>query len=144
VSCLLPYLSDEDPDVRRTVAGALGRIGSPSTAKPIAAALSQPGQPLLVRRALAAALVHASHLDVRQALLAALTDPDPQVRGYAAEALAQIGDETVYEALRKAQSDDGALLDGTVGDQAKRVLTMLERRGQTSATAPLTTEEEAK
>lgn len=143
VSCLLPYLSDEVPDVRRAVAGALGRIASPSTAKPIAAALSQSGQPLLVRRALAAALVRATHPDARRALLAALADPDPQVRGYAAEALGQLGDETVYAALREAQSDDGALLDGTVGDQARRALTMLERRGRASVTTPLPTEEEA-
>jgi HEAT repeat protein len=130
--CLLPLLADEDADVRCAAAGALGRIGSPASAKPLADALAQPGQPLLVRRSLAAALVRTAHPETQATLLAALSDPDPQVRGYAAEALGLIGDESTYAALSAAASDEGALLKGTVGSQARQALIMLERRGRRS------------
>jgi HEAT repeat protein len=135
VPCLLPYLTDNDADVRRAVAGALGRIGSPAAAKSLADALSQGGQPVLVRRALAAALIRTAHPEAQPTLLAVLfpgpeRDPDPQVRGYAAEALGQIGDEAAYAALSAASSDEGALLKGTVGDRARQALAALERRGR--------------
>jgi HEAT repeat protein len=128
--CLLPLLADEDSEVRCATAGALGRIGSPATAKPMADALILPGQPLLVRRALAAALVRTAHPEAQFALLAALSDADPQVRGYAAETLGHIGNETAIAALATASSDETALLQGTVGSQARQALTMLERRGR--------------
>jgi hypothetical protein len=130
--CLLPLLADEDSDVRCAVASALGRIGSPGTAKPMADALTLPGQPLLVRRALAAALVRTAHPEAQDALLAALSDADPQVRGYAAEALGHVGNEAVTAALSNAALDQTALLHGTVGSQAQQALAMLERRGRHS------------
>jgi HEAT repeat protein len=129
VRCLLPLLADQDAGVRCSAAAALGRIGNPATAQALADALSQPAQPLLVRRALAAALVRAAHPEAQPILMVALSDPDPQVRGYAAEALGQIGDESAGAALASASSDEGVLLNGTVGGQARRALTMLERRG---------------
>jgi HEAT repeat protein len=130
--CLLPLLTDEDSDVRCAAASALGRIGSPVTAKPMADALLLPGQPLLVRRALAAALVRTAHPEAQSALLAALSDADPQVRGYAAEALGHVGNEAAITALATASSDETALLRGTVGSQARQALAMLERRGRRS------------
>jgi HEAT repeat protein len=132
VSCLLPLLADENTEVRCTAASALGHIGSPASAKPLADALAEPGQPLLFRRALAAALVRAAHPEAQPVLLVALSDPDPQVRGYAAEALGQVGDEAAYAALSAARSDESALLRGTVGSQAREALVMLERRGRRS------------
>jgi HEAT repeat protein len=136
-SCLLPLLTDQDPDVRCAVASALGRIGSPATAKPIADALTLPAQPLLVRRALAAALVRTAHPEVQPVLITVIStgperDPDPQVRGYAADALGQVGDEAAYAALSAATLDEGALLQGTVGSRARQALAMLERRGRHS------------
>ena len=98
----------------------------------MADALSQPDQPLLVRRALAAALVRTAHPEAQAALLAALDDPDPQVRGYAVEALGQIGNEKASLALAAACADEGALLRGTVGSRARQALAMLERRGRRS------------
>jgi HEAT repeat protein len=59
-----------------------------------------------------------------------LTDPDSQVRGYAAAALGHAGDESAYGPLAAAQTDRGRLLRGTVGDEARRALKMLERRGR--------------
>jgi HEAT repeat protein len=59
-----------------------------------------------------------------------LTDPDAQVRGYAAEALGHVGDEAVHDALASVRTDQDALLKGTVGDQAARALVLLERRGR--------------
>jgi len=133
VSVLIPLLADESFDVRRAAAGALGRGGNLSAAAPLAAALAQPGQHLLVRRSLAAALARLPHPDAQPVLLAALGDPDPQVRGYAAQALGQIGSEASYAALLVAKQDSGRLLQGTVADRAKAALAMLERRGRRAA-----------
>jgi HEAT repeat protein len=130
VPVLRPLLADPDPDVRRAVAGALGRIGDPAAAGALAEALSREGQPLLVRRALAAALARAPHPDTQPVLLAALADPDPQVRGYAAQALGQIGNEAAYAALAAIQADESPLLRDTVGEQARQALRLLERRGR--------------
>ena len=90
-------------------------------------------QPLLVRRALAAALARAPHPDAQPALLQALSDPDPQVRGYAAEALGHVGNEDAHDALAALRSDKAPLLKGTVGEVAGRALTLLERRGRRAA-----------
>ncbi len=137
VTHLLPLLTDPAEDVRRAAAHALGQIGDPASAAPLAAALAQYPQSVLERRSLAAALAHAPHPDAQAVLLQALGDPDPQVRGYAAKALGQIGSEVAHEALTSAKTDRGELLRGTVGDAAARALTLLERRGRRSAaTAP--------
>ena len=129
ISVLISLLEDDSPDVRREAAIALGRLGDVRAAGLLAAALAEVDQPLLVRRALAAALAHVPSPDAQQTLLATLSDPDPQVRGYAAQALGQAGDEQAYQALGYLLSDQAALLNGTVGDAARRAREMLERRG---------------
>ena len=131
---LVPMLDDADADVRRAAAHALGQLGSPGTAVVLAEALARPDQPLLVRRSLAAALASAAqHPDAQPVLLAALADPDPQVRGYAARALAHIGNEVAYERLAELLSDRSRLLKGTVGDEARAAREMMERRGRRAA-----------
>jgi HEAT repeat protein len=139
---LIPLLQDRAPDVVRATARALSRIGTgaastaaansaiASASRALADSLTQPDQPLLVRRALAAALAGVPHPDTQPQLLAALDDPDPQVRGYAVQALGQVGGEDTHAALRARQADRGRLIKGTVGDQAGRALAMLERRGR--------------
>jgi HEAT repeat protein len=126
----------------RAAARALGRIGSAvasagaatsataSASAALAEVLTRPDQPLLVRRALVAALASVPHPDTQPQLLDALYDPDPQVRGYAAQALGHVGGENAHAALQALKADRGRLIDGTVGDQAGRALTMLERRGR--------------
>ncbi len=132
VPALIPLLGDENPDVRRAVAGALGRIGNPAAAAPLAVQLIQPGQPLLVRRALAAAVARAPHRDAQPVLIQALNDPDGQVRGYAAQALGQIGDDAACAALRVLSEDQTPILHGTVGDSARHALASLKRHGHRS------------
>lgn len=132
---LVPMLEDDNVEVRCAAARALGQIASPGAAAPLAEALARPGQPLLVRRALAAALTRAHHPDAQPALLAALTDPDPQVRGYAARALGHIGNEAAHDRLAGLLTDRHALLKGTVGDEAQAARTMLEHRGRRAAPA---------
>lgn len=127
---LLPLLDDVSTAVICAAAQALSRLGQPDAAVPLADALAQPGQPLLVRRALAAALARVPHPDVQPQLLAALADPDPQVRGYAARGLGQIGNEAAHVALQALRSDPGRLIEGTVGQRVDRALAMLDRRGR--------------
>jgi HEAT repeat protein len=85
---------------------------------------------VLVRRAIAAALAHIPHPEAQEALLLALHDPDPQVRGYAATALGQVGDEQAHEPLAELTADKSRLIKGTVSDRAKRAVELLERRGR--------------
>jgi HEAT repeat protein len=134
VSALLPLLADPVPEVRIATAHALGRIGDVSAAAPLATELTQPQQPLLVRRALAAALAHVPHPEAQPALLAALADSDAQVRGYAVQALGQVGNEAAYSALQAMQNDHGRLLHGSVSDAARRAVALLERRGRQAPT----------
>jgi HEAT repeat protein len=126
---LLPLLADADPDVRRATAASVGCSNDAATAAALATALDRE-EHLLARRALAAALTHTAHPSAQPALRAALADSDPQVRGYAAEALGQIGDEQAHAALLALKTDDARLLRGTVGDTVRAALTMLERRGR--------------
>jgi HEAT repeat protein len=147
IVALIPLLQDDEPDVVRAAARALGRIGgaAASTAAAtgaaadasgaLAQALARRDQPLLVRRALAAALAQAPHPDAQPQLLDALHDPDPQVRGYAAQALGQVGSENAHAALQAMKADRGRLIKGTVGQEAGRALTLLERRGRRVAPA---------
>lgn len=127
---LLPLLQDADADVVRVTARALGQIGNVVAAQALAAALARPGQGVLVRRALAAALVRAGHPDAQATLLAALRDEDPQVRAYAARALAHVGAEEALEPLRGLLTDKNRLIRGTVSDRAARAIELLERRGR--------------
>jgi HEAT repeat protein len=108
----------------------LGRAGDRGAAADLAEAMSLPGQPLLVRRALAAALAQIADQAAQPSLLAALADPDPQVRGYAASALGQIGDESARAPLQEIAADPSRLLQGTVGDAARRAMALLERRAR--------------
>ncbi len=126
---LLPLLDDLDTRVIRAAAHALSRLEQPGAALPLAEALAQPGQPLLVRRSLAAALARAPHPDAQPQLLAALADPDPQVRGYAARGLGQVGNEAAYAALQALRGDPEPV-DRRDRRAAGRPLAMLDRRGR--------------
>ncbi|OQA39804.1 MAG: putative lyase [Chloroflexi bacterium ADurb.Bin325] len=132
---LLPLIADPETRVVRAAARALSRLGQPAAAVPLAEALAQPGQPLLARRALAAALADAPHPDAQPQLLAALADPDPQVRGYAASGLGQVGNEAALAALQTLRGDQSRLIEGTVGQQVERALALLDRRGRRAAAA---------
>ena len=63
-------------------------------------------------------------------MLAALADPDAQVRGYAAQALGQVGNEDAWTARQAMQGDHSRLLHGTVNEVVRRAIALLERRGR--------------
>ena len=130
IPVLLPLLRDRDAGVRAAAAHGLGRIGDPGVAGTLADALVRAGEPVLVRRALAAALVRTPHPVAQPALFDALADPDPQVRGYAAQALGQVGNEAAWNALSALEHDNSRLLRGTVADAARQAKALLERRGR--------------
>ena len=127
---LLPMIEDPEPEVVRAAARGLGQIGNTAACCSMAEMLVRPGQDVLVRRALAAALAHIPHPEAQTPLLAALDDPDPQVRAYAATALGHVGNEQAHEPLQALTMDKTRLIRGTVGDQAKRAVELLERRGR--------------
>jgi HEAT repeat protein len=129
MQALVPLLEDPDLAARCAAAQALGRIGDTRAAGPLAAAL-RPDQHLLFRRAVAAALARVPHPEVQETLLAALRDPDPQVRGYSAQALGQVGNEGAWLALQPLLADTSPLLRSTVAIEARRAVTLLERRGR--------------
>jgi HEAT repeat protein len=130
VPALLPLLQDQNADVVAAAATAVGRIGDAGTAVSLAETLYLVEQPLLVRRAVLAALAHTPHPEVQPTLLDALHDPDPQVRGYAAQALGQVGNEAAWTALEALEQDNSRLLQGTVADVARKAMALLERRGR--------------
>ncbi len=132
---LLPLIDDPDAEVVRAAARSLGQVGNTLAACPLAAALIRPGQDVLVRRALAAGLAHIPHPDAQEPLLEALHDPDPQVRAYVASALVRVGNEQAHAPLQALLTDKSRLIKGTVSDEAKRALELLERRGRRQASA---------
>jgi HEAT repeat protein len=133
VPALLALLLDDDETVVQAAARGLGQIRDDTGARALAAALVRPGQSLLTQRALAAALARAPHPEAQAALLEALGNSDPQVRGYAAEALGHVGDEEAWSALVGLKDDAAPLLKGSVGDAASAAIVLLERRGRSAA-----------
>jgi HEAT repeat protein len=138
VPALLPLLQDPDPAVVAAGASALGQIGDTGSAVPLAETLYLVERPVLVRRAVLAALARAPHPEVQPTLLDALSDPDAQVRGYAAQALGQVGNESAWTALSKLEQDQSRLLQGTVADAARKAMALLERRGRQAPPAQQT------
>ena len=114
---LVPLLGDPDPAVvAAAVAAAIGRIGDAGTAVSLAETLYNVDQPLLVRRSCGSPPSPTFRIRKSQpTLFDALNDPDAQVRGYAAQALGQVGNEAAWTALGALQKDNSRLLEeGTV------------------------------
>ncbi len=91
VDPLVAALDDPRPWVRAAVVGGLGRIGSSRAVRPLAALLESEAEDVQVRRAVAVAFARIGSSDAEPALRAAITDPDREVRIYAAEALRRLG-----------------------------------------------------
>jgi HEAT repeat protein len=101
VPALIEALKDDDEDVRRAAAGALGEIGDPQAVPALIEALKDDDE--YVRRAAVGALGKIGDLQAVPALLEALKDRDEYVRWAAVGALGEIGMlavSAVLEALK--------------------------------------------
>jgi len=103
---VLSALEDQDSDVRKFAAEALGKIGSQTAIEPLLLALStDPDSD--VRKSAAEALGEiGSQTAVESLLLVLSTDRDSDVRKSAAEALGKIGSQIAIEPLLLALSTD--------------------------------------
>jgi len=113
-------LSEEHPDPRWYMAGALGRIGSPAVG-PLLAAMKEHDDHEF--RRYAAAALGESRGPAIQPLIAALQDPDREIRQFAALALCRIGDPAVGPLIEAC--DEG----GDVEARARQVLWKLGDAG---------------
>jgi HEAT repeat protein len=124
---LVQHLADRDPEVRAVSARALGQLHDPQAVAPMLNALT-------AHRALPASTVAMWLLQIGPAaatpLRQALDDPDPLVRGLAAELLGHLGSLEATDALIEALTDD----DSNVRARAAR---SLGRIGSPRAVAPL-------
>ena len=136
----LLYSNEEEPQVRRAVALALGRIRDPGPAvlESLIHTVTDPDADVrkFVIKALAGlgALNGTSPVD---ALCVALCDEVPEIRGQAAEALGRLGDASACDALslaladssRSARGKAAIALAGLKDDRALPVLTELLNEG---------------
>jgi HEAT repeat protein len=107
-----------DPDVRRSAAQALGRIGSPAATGTLAAAVPVPGDAPL-QAAAAEALGRIGDPAGLDALTTGLRSPTPEVRAACADGLALFGEAG---RIRLAAH---AVLRGPSGDAARSALDVL-------------------
>ncbi len=99
-----PALNDEDYDVRRRAADALGEIGSSEAVEVLKLALNN--EYSYVRSSAAYALGKIGSSEVVEVLKLALNDEDSDVRRSAAEALGKIGSSEAVEVLKLALNDE--------------------------------------
>jgi HEAT repeat protein len=102
---LLPLLQDPDPAVRTAAADALGRCADPSLTGPVQAALARE-QDAGARRALLRSLGRVAGGEAVATVARALTDPDPETRLAAIEALGSTGSADAVSHLRRAVDGD--------------------------------------
>jgi HEAT repeat protein len=89
---ILTRLSDPNPQIRRRAALALGRIGAPESVGWLVPVLSDRVPLVRAEAAFSLGLIEGQlSSEVVAALLRSFSDPDPEVRGRAAEALARQG-----------------------------------------------------
>jgi HEAT repeat protein len=108
VEPLTGALRDQDVNVRRRAAAALGKIGQPA-AKSLVGLLQDPDPEM--RRAAVEQLGKIRHPEALEPLLAALRDPDPDVQWWAAWALGEMG-PMAEEELKKLLRDPDRKVQG--------------------------------
>ena len=104
---LIKDLFNEDPEVRKSAAEALGLLGDPVAIEPLVLAAIH-DKKSDVRRAAAEALVRIDQAEARDLLLEALTDEAINVRRAAAETLGWLGDRTAVTPLVGVTLYDGS------------------------------------
>ena len=95
---LIKDLFDEDPEVRKSAAEALGLLGDPVSVEPLALAAVHDKR-IDVRKAAAEALVRIDQAEARNLLVEALSDEALNVRRAAAETLGWLGDRAAVTPL---------------------------------------------
>ncbi|GAH76877.1 unnamed protein product, partial [marine sediment metagenome] len=94
---------DEDKNIRREAASALGKIGDKSAIEPLTKALDDEDKN--IRREAASALGKIGDKSAIECLIKALKDEDKNVRREVVSALGKIGDKSAIEPLVEALND---------------------------------------
>ena len=126
---LIKVLSDDDSDVRKTAAKALGRLNDKRAINPLVKTLSD--DEYYVRGAAAEALGQLGDKRAVDPLIEALSDNERWVRSFAAGALGQLGDNRAVDPLIKT------LLSDDHSGVRQRAAWALGRPGNNRAVDPL-------
>ncbi|NDD27962.1 MAG: hypothetical protein EB084_06825 [Proteobacteria bacterium] len=103
---LRPFLGDPDPQMQLAAAVALAVGGDDSRARGVLLEIAPAEVSKAVRLEAIGALARLSDPATRALLLAILRDADPQVRGAACDALAQVGDARACIVLQRLGATD--------------------------------------
>lgn len=126
---LLPYLDDEDRDMRMAALELLSSLRHPDAVDPLIRRLEDAHAP--IRRAAVVALMASEDPRAVPAIIQRLDDPDPEVRAAAATALYELRDPTSIDALI-------ARLDDANPNVRHQILRGLGRFGDPGAADPIT------
>jgi HEAT repeat protein len=123
--------NDEDEEIRRIAAHALGRIGESSVSDKLLHQFQQPQESPKVRAEIAESLAYTNAKQSIPSLLKGLKDENAEVRFWSAFALGHLADTGVIPELEKVSSDENQIENwGTVGKEALDAIEHIRKRIQ--------------
>ena len=125
IPALVEALHDENHQVRRCVAAALGGTGELAAVEPLCDALLNDTS-IAVRRTAGDALSDLGFVDAQPAMCKALSDPNKLVRWRAARFLAEVGTDFALIFLRRAEGDEAFEVQLEVAAALERITSAKE------------------